>query len=309
MSAVPAYKLTIAGKPVSLDGRLIRLTLTDNKGLESDQLDIELDDADGRLEIPRRGVKLSLALGWDGEPLIDKGLFVVGEVEHVGAPDRVLIRARGADLRSSLRRQKEKSWHDTTIEAVVTALASANGLKPVISRLLAKVAIPHMDQANESDIAFATRLAREHGAVATVKADKLLFFPGGRGMTATGKKIPPAFIDRLDGDQHRFIESDSNAFSGVYATWQNKRTGVRAKVLAGKAENAKTLRHVYVSESNARRAAEAELRKVTSEGSQFEVALALGRPDLFFNAGCLRRLAICNQRPQLDHRAPHPHPG
>lgn len=47
-----------------LEKRLLSLTLTDNRGVEADQLDMELDDADGQL--PRRGVVLSLALGWAG---------------------------------------------------------------------------------------------------------------------------------------------------------------------------------------------------------------------------------------------------
>ena len=44
--------------------RLISLTMTDNNGFEADQLDIELDDSDGLVELPPRGASLSLWLGW-----------------------------------------------------------------------------------------------------------------------------------------------------------------------------------------------------------------------------------------------------
>lgn len=56
-SKSPAFSITIEGKDVTtvMDARLISLTLTDNRGFEADQLDLELDDADGMIVLPRRG--------------------------------------------------------------------------------------------------------------------------------------------------------------------------------------------------------------------------------------------------------------
>ena len=47
--STPAFKIILNGKDITtrLESRLISLTLTDNRGFEADQLDIELDDADG----------------------------------------------------------------------------------------------------------------------------------------------------------------------------------------------------------------------------------------------------------------------
>ncbi len=71
------------------------LTLTDNRGFEADQLDLELDDADGKIVLPRRGAVITLR--WlEGQPLFPKGAFTVDEIEHTGAPDRLTIRARSA---------------------------------------------------------------------------------------------------------------------------------------------------------------------------------------------------------------------
>lgn len=39
------------------------LTLTDNRGFEADQLDLELDDADGQIVLPRRGTVHSAGTG------------------------------------------------------------------------------------------------------------------------------------------------------------------------------------------------------------------------------------------------------
>ena len=93
--------------------RLMGLTLTDSRGFEADQLDIQLNDADGMLSLPPRGAILSLGLGWKNEPLTYKGEYTVDEVEHSGAPDSLTIRARSADLRGALTNQQERSFHRT----------------------------------------------------------------------------------------------------------------------------------------------------------------------------------------------------
>lgn len=73
--SVPAYSLSAGTVNINerIQGRLISLSLTDNRGFESDQLDLEIDDADGKMMLPKRGEVLSLYLGWKNEPLIFKG--------------------------------------------------------------------------------------------------------------------------------------------------------------------------------------------------------------------------------------------
>ena len=71
----PAYVLTIGGRDITprMQGLLMGLTLTESRGDEADQLDIELDDSSGRVAIPPRGERIALRLGWQGQPLTDKG--------------------------------------------------------------------------------------------------------------------------------------------------------------------------------------------------------------------------------------------
>ena len=53
----PAFTLVVGGIDITLkiQDRLESLTLTDNRGLEADQLDITLDDHDNALALPSRG--------------------------------------------------------------------------------------------------------------------------------------------------------------------------------------------------------------------------------------------------------------
>lgn len=96
----------------TLHPRLMYMTITDNRGFSADTIEIALDDSDGKLAIPHRGVTLQASIGWQGGPLVEKGTFKIDEVEHNGAPDVLLtIRGKSADLRSGMNKLRERSWH------------------------------------------------------------------------------------------------------------------------------------------------------------------------------------------------------
>lgn len=222
---VPAYMLTLDGADITqnFSDRLIGLTMTDNRGFEADQLDIALDDTDGLVELPPRGASLTLWLGWQGSALVNKGSFTVDEIEHRGAPDTLTIRGRSADFRGSLNSRREQSWHDTTLGVIVETIAQRNKLTASVADALKTIAIPHIDQTQESDAAFLSRLAERNGASVSVKAGKLLFLKAGSAMTASGKPIPQMTVERGDGDRHQFAIADREAYTGVTAKWLHNK--------------------------------------------------------------------------------------
>jgi phage protein D len=217
----PAYMLTLDGTDITqnFSDRLIGLTMTDNRGFEADQLDIELDDTDGLVELPPRGASLTLWLGWEGSALLNKGSFTVDEIEHRGAPDTLTIRGRSADFRGTLNSRREQSWHDTTLGVIVDTIAQRNKLTVSVAETLKAIAVPHIDQSQESDAAFLSRLADRNGASVSVKAGKLLFLKAGSGKVASGKSIPQMTVERGDGDRHQFAIADREAYTGVTAKW------------------------------------------------------------------------------------------
>ncbi|EUM28816.1 phage late control D family protein [Enterobacter sp. BIDMC 26] len=217
----PAFMLKLDNDDITQDfsDRLISLTMTDNRGFEADQLDIELDDTDGQIALPPRGATLTLWLGWQGSALIKKGTFTVDEIEHRGAPDTLTIRGRSADFRGTLNSRREQSWHDTTLGQIVEAIAARNKLEASVADTLKAVAVPHIDQSQESDAVFLSRMADRNGAAVSVKAGKLLFLKAGSGKTASGKPIPQMTLERGDGDRHQFAIADREAYTGVSAKW------------------------------------------------------------------------------------------
>ena len=312
----PAFRLSRQGKDLSqhIGQRLISLVLTDNRGFEADQLDIVLDDSDGQLDIPARGESLQLAIGWHGQQLVDKGSYLVDEVEHSGAPDILTLRARATDLRAGISTRREKSWHRTSMGRIIQAIAAANQLTPAIPDWLARQTVEHIDQTNESDINLLTRLAERFDAIATVKQGRLIFCKMGDAETVTGKPFPTLTIRRNSGDNHRFNVADRNAYSAVKAYWQDKQRAKKGEVIVDKntlferrgtvtklgkksrrtvltaiqqqgiepsTDNIKVLRHVYACQATAIQGAKAAWEKLQRGIAEFSITLAEGRPELF----------------------------
>jgi len=235
----PIYKLTVDGKNITaaVQGRLCSLTLTDNRGFEADQLDIVLDDSDGKLDLPPRGAQVNLSLGWQDSGLVDKGSYTVDEVSLSGAPDTLTIRARSADLRSGLTTQRERSWHCSTVGLIVNEIAGENELVPMISATLAEQIVDHLDQTNESSANLLTRLSGQFDAIAAVKNGNLMFFCAGAGVSASGKPLPGVTITRQSGDSHHFSIADRETFTLVKATYNDINLGETGEVFWGKAED------------------------------------------------------------------------
>jgi phage protein D len=280
----PGDQLTdITGK---VRPRLISLALTDKRGGEADQLDLVLDDSDGKLELPSKGATIRVSLGWKHGAgvrvgLVDKGRFTVDEVEWSGEPDQVSIRARAADLRDGFRIRKAKSWRDTTLGAVVRDIAGANGLEPRIAPDLAAVAVPSLAQHHTSDMQLLRRLGREHDSIATVKNGKLIFSPIGKSATTGGTPLAPLVITRNMGSKPRLTFVDRGGDAGVEVSWHDKDAGERKTIKVGDGKGKpKRMRRVYHSEDSARAAAQGENSRTKRSGAAFDFSLALGRADL-----------------------------
>lgn len=279
---VPAFRLTVDGNDIAqiISPRLMSLELTDNRGIEADQLSITLSDHDGLLSIPPKGAVVRLWLGWSDTGLVDKGTYTVDETEHSGAPDVLSIRARSADLRKGLKTKRERSWSNTTLGDVLGDIAIGNGLTATIAGALDGLPILQLDQANESDANLISRLGEEFDAVASVKAGCLLCMPAGGGKTVSGLDLPHITLTRADGDQHRYLLADRDSYDGVRAYFYDVNSAKKQEAIAGGGENLKDLRHTYSDKQSALRAARAEFNRLRRGSATLSYTLAVGRPDL-----------------------------
>ena len=128
VAPTPDFNIKIETKDKTEDirPRLISLKLTDNRGLEVDQLDLVLDDSDGQLVMPPFGAKVVLEIGWKGQPLANKGSYIIDQVTYQGAPDTITVVARSADFSGSLDVKITDSYPDMTVGEVVEKIAKLN---------------------------------------------------------------------------------------------------------------------------------------------------------------------------------------
>lgn len=276
----PAWSVTLNGQDMTgtLKPRLVRLTVTECRSEDLDQLDIELSDYDGQLAIPEPEASITVAIGWKQGGMIDKGKFIVDEIEHSGTPDVLILRARSADLLADMRIRAEHSYHDMTVGAIIGQIAGRHGLTPVVGPAGGEH-IEHIDQ-TDSDIAFLKRLGRRFDQVATVKDGNLLFLPASEATSASGQGLTPATIARADGDRHRYHVAGRDTYTGVRAYWHDIKKAERQSVLVGGGGNAKRLRDTFANEKDALAEAEAEWGRIQRGAATLAFSLARGRPEI-----------------------------
>ncbi|MCH2276973.1 contractile injection system protein, VgrG/Pvc8 family [Thalassospira sp.] len=288
---IPAYQILAddTDVTVSMARYLTMLRIVDKRGVEADECEIELVDPDGTLNLPRRGVRLQIMMGWENS-LQDKGSFIVDQVSESGPPDRINITGCSADFQGDFKVQREESYSGKTIGQILTTIAKRHNLIPAIEEQLAGILIDHIDQTNESDPNFLTRLGTDYDAIATVKAGRLLFMPVGHTKTVSGLSMPAVTINRDDTVSHRFQIADrEGSYTGVRAKWRDHKANTTKYSTAGTGEKWKTLKRDYPTAVAAFHAAKAEWARMQRGQKTISLDLAVGNPSI--HAGQPLRLA------------------
>ena len=205
-----------------LRDRLLEIRITDKPGLESDECEIRLDDRGGKVAFPPKGATLKVSFGWPDQGLSYLGNFRVDEIELSGPPATVTIRGKPADMRQAAKSQRSAGYEDTTLAAIVGAVAKRHGWMPVCQVV---AMVPRADQVGESDMHFITRLARSYGATAAVKDGKLLVLPRGGGKSASGASLPTITLTPNMLETYRITFPDRSGYGGVKAKAHDAKTG------------------------------------------------------------------------------------
>jgi len=91
-------------------------------------------------------------------PVVPSG--VMPAATHHGASYSLLtLCARSADFRGSLNTRRDESYHDTSLSDIVQKVAARNKLNATQAAGLGTIKVSHIDQTQETDVAFITRLA------------------------------------------------------------------------------------------------------------------------------------------------------
>lgn len=196
----PAFQLFADGVDVTsrINDRLLKLTLKDAAGHESDTLAFDVDDRDGLVAIPREGAKLGCWLGYVETGLTYMGLFTVDDVSSkCGDGGQTLsVSARAVDTLSTLKERRNKHWDNQPLGTILKDEAAAHGLAAVVSPELASFTYDYLAKTAENLLHFGTRLAKRHDATFKVAGGKLIFVKRAAGQSASGLTLPTIAITR-----------------------------------------------------------------------------------------------------------------
>jgi phage protein D len=221
----PIYEITANDKQLNLNDVLISLRITDESGIKSDSCEIILADGplpdDTTISLPNTGAKLDVYLGYEESGTTLMGSYIVNEIALSGAPNRVSVKAHAADLKSSLKEKTSASFVGKTIGNLVELIANKHGLVQKTSEDLAKIIIDHIDQTNESDMHFLTRLANKYRAVAKPVNGTLIFAMKGLAKSVSGIDLPTTAVDIGDVIAWSYTESKREDYGKVRAEYVN----------------------------------------------------------------------------------------
>ncbi|PRA62431.1 late control protein [Pseudomonas sp. MYb187] len=281
----PTFRIVADGRDISamINDRLLLLRTSDKPGMESDEFELRIDDRDQAVLLPRRGASIEVFLGYSGQALARLGRYTVDEVELSGPPDSLVIRGKASDMRGSGKTTRSGSWEGVALQQIVHDIAARNGWEPVCP-VASKV--PRVDQLNESDFNFITRLAKQYDCTAKVGDGKLLVLPRQAGQSASGKALGTVTITRQDVSRYQFRVSDKTTHKGVQTKHQDQKSGEVKVVDLDNDESPSGLppvhtdRHIYPNKTAAEQAGRARLAAFNRSTAGVRLEMA-GRTDLF----------------------------
>ena len=296
----PTFRIVADGKDITtlINDRLLELRTSDKPGMESDDFELRIDDRDQAVTLPTRGASIEVYLGYTDKALTRLGRYTVDEVEVSGPPDTLVIRGKASDMRGSGKTVRSGSWENVPLQQIVRDVAARNGWQPVCP---VQTKVPRIDQLNESDYNFITRLAKQYDCTAKLADGKLLVMPRQGSQTASGKNLIPVVLGRSDLSRYQFRFGDRNTQKAVRTKYQDKKTGALQVVELGNDElpdglpAVHTDRHIYPNKSAAEQAAKARLAAFNRSTAGVRLEM-VGRTDVFAE----RLIVVQGFKPGLD---------
>lgn len=226
MAREALYRIEIDGRDIStdLDPILLSLTIKQGDGDEADSLEMELDDTDGQIELPRIGAVVLAEIWWSdegqavqfegttdepkskaksksehggktgrgGHDAGGKGSGEGGEAHSTGGRSKgrtLTLTASSADMHGKLKTHKSAHKDDAKFKDVATEWGQKAGVTVKVDDTLGAIERPYWAMANEHYMHWGVRMARELGATFKIFGTQAVFAPRQGGMTVDGQAL------------------------------------------------------------------------------------------------------------------------
>lgn len=264
------------------------VTITDEKGGESDKVAIELDDKDGQVQFPEEGRIITVRGGYRGEQGMVGGDYEVDQVDLDGWPQKITVNGTTVSAKSDTKERKteaHKKSDTPTLGDLMKKVAKRNKWTPKISPELAKIPIKYEAQTEEFDMQFVNRMAKKYGAQVSVKRGNMVVTKPGSGKTASGQALTPLVVSRGVNlvDYHVSYKKRVDHKKAEARTF-DRADVKKVDVDVGKGEVKYKLKQPFKDKDEAKRAAESKLSELSrAKGSasftiEGDVTAAAERP-------------------------------
>ncbi|MHC8288427.1 phage late control D family protein [Pseudomonas sp. XS1P51] len=255
-----------------LNERLIEWQHIESSGIESDQIRLVID-VEGLEGLPGLGGKIGLRVGYKESGLVDKGMFVITQRTPHLYPLQVSLIAMSAPFsgadETGFKQRRSASHGPTALGALFRELTTKHGFSPRVAPELETIRIDHMDQSNETDMGFLTRVAGIYGGVTKPVNGLYVLAKGGQAKSISGKPLTEVLLsvtkDNRPGDQAfttaSIDEKARSKYNGCTTTWWDAAAGKEREFQLGLTPF-KKLRLRYQNQDQAMAAAEGELRRL-----------------------------------------------
>ncbi|MGL5372610.1 MAG: hypothetical protein ACRDBF_16535 [Plesiomonas shigelloides] len=249
----------------------------DASGTQSDQLTLEVN-VEGLNSIPQEGAVLTWFEGYQETEVLEIGIFKITRITPKLFPSRITIVATAAPFdkedKTGFKERRSRSWDGQTLGNVFREIVQSHSLTPRVDPELDPIPLGHIDQTDETDAAFLTRIAAVYDAVAKPMDGMYVLALRGRTSTITGKKmeviditVPPDNRPGCRSFINCQLDTPSRTSSGgVIAQWVDESGGIH-EIKSGQAPY-KRMPEPFISRAHAEQAIKGKIRKTKRESSK-----------------------------------------
>ena len=296
------FKITINGKDKTSvwSDRIESITVVDNSGLDSDTVEIVLDDRDQLIIEPSIDAEMQLWLGTtqNNKPALAwVGLYIIDETETDDKDGTISIHGKAADMINGLKAPRSESYDDITLGNLLTVIADRHDYQPVIPEELADKHYTHIDQRSQSDIDLLTVKAHELGAICKPTGKRLciLLEDASQSIKAndgTGTQLPVLPLNaRLEGTFVNARTVGKNKYGAVKAYWQGADDSKKRGVSVGGGDPVYEMSEIYTEHQKAVDAINAKWAHLKRGGKEITI-----ERELDVTYGAERTINLFNHR-------------
>jgi len=287
----PWFRIIAGGADAtnSFGSRGVSITYTDNSGHENDSVEFEVDDREPYLQVPAKGTTIGLSIGYAFQSGAESrynglqqyvGLFEVDETRFSHPPRKLAIRAHANNTGNTFKAHKDRDWDDKTIRDIVNQIAGEHGMTPVVVGAIGDKKLEHIDQPNQSDMDFLTRLAKHHGGLLKVAEGKIVLAEEGQELSIiSGLGLGAQIVNEHECSSYEGVIQSRSDYDGAAMRWHDWDKA--KETLETEGDPAKALRTPYQmrTQDEAKDGAKSKKDKLDKETEQFSFT-CVGNPML-----------------------------